>query len=409
MRKPKIKIGFISTNWRTKALTLAVASILVGGSSFAAIARADTLQQQIDTLNAQNNSAQQTISDLQASASSYQDAVYQLESQISAIQAAIVANQASQAQLETEIAADQAQITLEKSQLAATIQAMYIDGQTSTIEELATSKNLNDYIDKQEYRTVVQNKLDDTINQIVALQAKQQADKLQIDQSLQTESTQQSQLTSDQTQQNQLIALNEGQQDQYNQQIKNNSSQISKLKAEQAAANASIARAAHVVGASGGSGGACDIGQGNGGYPLAWCNDAQDSTLDANGIEVRECTSYAFWYFTSVEGQTGFSVSGNAGWWYLTSNYPAVTWTGSNVKVGALGIEPSSSLNAPVPSLHGGYYGHVMIVQALPGQTYGGQYVPDGYVLVSSMNEDEAGHFMYNLWPVNYLMFINPR
>jgi hypothetical protein len=60
-----------------------------------------------------------------------------------------------------------------------------------------------------------------------------------------------------------------------------------------------------------------------------------------------------------------------------------------------------------------------MIILALPGTTYDGHfpstaaaagtYVPQGYVLVMSMNEDEAGHFMYNLWPANYLMYINPQ
>jgi hypothetical protein len=69
--------------------------------------------------------------------------------------------------------------------------------------------------------------------------------------------------------------------------------------------------------------------------------------------------------------------------------------------------------------LHGGYYGHVVIVLALPGTTYEGSLpntaaakgtsVPSGYVLVMSMNEDEAGHFMYNLWPADYLMYINPH
>ena len=37
---------------------------------------------------------------------------------------------------------------------------MYIDGQLTTIEELATSKNLSEYVDKEDYRTTVQNKIE---------------------------------------------------------------------------------------------------------------------------------------------------------------------------------------------------------------------------------------------------------
>jgi hypothetical protein len=69
--------------------------------------------------------------------------------------------------------------------------------------------------------------------------------------------------------------------------------------------------------------------------------------------------------------------------------------------------------------LHGGYYGHVMVVLALPGTTYNGSFphtsaaagttVPATDVLVMSMNEDEEGHFMYNLWPADDLMYINPQ
>jgi surface antigen len=57
--------------------------------------------------------------------------------------------------------------------------------------------------------------------------------------------------------------------------------------------------------------------------------------------------------------------------------------------VGAIAVETS------------GYYGHVAIVQALPGETYEGQAVPAGYVLVSEMNYDWKGHFRYSYSPLS--------
>lgn len=137
-----------------------------------------------------------------------------------------------------------------------------------------------------------------------------------------------------------------------------------------------------------GSGGACDSGAGNGGYPLEWCNAPMDSiqTVAYSSDRInRECTSYAFWYFTQIEGHTDFHVTGNANRWARTSNYPVH----ANPAVGAIAVET------------GGYYGHVAIVQALPGQTHDGAVVPAGYVLVSEMNYDWLGHFRYSYSPLS--------
>ncbi len=381
------------------------------------IVYADSYQAQINNLNNANNQAQSVLNSLQSTASGYQNAISQLQNQINAIQASINANQAAIAADNAKIATDEQQIAENKAILADYIKTTYLNGQMSTIEELATSKSLTDYINSQEYNGLIQEKVANLLKQIQQLQTQTQIQKAQINTSLQTEKSQQDQIAADQAAENQLLSANQGQQNQYQSQIASNNNQIAELEREQAAADASVAQSVHVnVSASSGVGGACDIGQGNGGYPASWCDAPQDSIIDSNGFPNRECTSFAYWYFTSVEGQSGFQVNSNAGWWWETSNYAAATYP--DVKVGAIGVEPSSSLNAPVPSLHGGYYGHVMIVLALPGTTYNGSlpytsaaagtYVPSGDVLVMSMNEDEEGHFLYNLWPANYLMYINP-
>jgi peptidoglycan hydrolase CwlO-like protein len=391
---------------RAPAVLVIISCFVLGAAPFV---HADSLQQQIDSLNAQNAQADSSLSGLSLQASSYQDAINKLQDQIGAIQGAINANEAQQASLQQQIQADEDKITQQKQLLSQDIEAMYVNGQMTTIEMLATSSNLSSFVDAETYRGAVQAKLQGLLTQIAQLEDQQESQKTQLQQTLTTQQAQQGQLTSDQSQQTQLLAMNQTQQASYNQQIQANNAQISSLRAQQAAANASVAGVVNLP-ASGGSGGACDIGQGNGGYPMPWCNAPQDtiSTLPGDGGDNRECTSFAYWYFVTQEGQSSFRASGNAGWWWETSNYPVTTWN-SSVKVGALGIEPSSSTPAPVPSLHGGYYGHVMVVKALPGQTYQGYTVPDGDVLVASMNEDEAGHFMYNTWPVDYLMFINPQ
>jgi len=136
-----------------------------------------------------------------------------------------------------------------------------------------------------------------------------------------------------------------------------------------------------------GAGGACDNGAGNGGYPMEWCDAPMDNihtVAYSNDRINRECTSYAYWYFTTVGGHSDFHVTGNANRWTATSNYPVH----KAPAVGAIAVETA------------GAYGHVAIVQALPGQTYDGKAVPDGYILVSEMNYDWHGHFRYSYSPL---------
>lgn len=136
-----------------------------------------------------------------------------------------------------------------------------------------------------------------------------------------------------------------------------------------------------------GTGGACDSGAGNGGYPMPWCNAPLDSmqtvSYSADHIN-RECTSYAYWYFTTIEGHLGFHVTGNANRWAYTSSYPVHRAPA----IGAIAVETA------------GAYGHVAVVQALPGQIFQDKTVPAGYALVSEMNYDWQGHFRYSYSPL---------
>jgi hypothetical protein len=163
---------------------------------------------------------------------------------------------------------------------------------------------------------------------------------------------------------------------------------ITQLRIQQAVLIQSDTTNVSVAAITTGAGGACDDGNGNGGYPMSWCNAPIDSTstipYTSDPIN-RECTSYAYWYFVDVEGNTGFQAWGNAKYWATSSNYP----TRTTPVVGAIAVETT------------GAYGHVAIVQALPGQEYAGQVVPAGYVLVSEMNYDWHGHFRYSYSPLS--------
>jgi peptidoglycan hydrolase CwlO-like protein len=372
------------------ALTVSAIAVLFLSGSVTHLVHAVTCssvancQQQIGALSGQNAQSQAQLNALQLQSEGYQGAIDSLDSQISSLQAQISSNQARQASIEQQIAANQAEIALKKGSLSDDVKTMYIDGSMTTIEELATSKDLSAYVDKQEYQTVVQNQLTAIIQQIAALQNTLQVQKAQVQQLLTSQTAQSAQLASAQAQQAQLLSLNQQQQGAYNAQVNANKGKISALDAQQAAI---IQAGTRTIGSSGGTytSNTCNNGSGSGGYPAGWCDAVQDSFNPLGGFPNRECTSYAYWYFTQVEGHSDFEVSGNANQWLGTSSYP----THSAPQVGGLAVETA------------GEFGHVAVVQALPGQTFQGQTVPSGDVAVSEMNYDFAGHFRYSFSPLS--------
>jgi surface antigen/peptidoglycan hydrolase CwlO-like protein len=357
MPKPKTKPDTAYYKLRVLALLLALGG-LIGA---AAIAHADQFDAQINALSQQNASALGLLNGLETQAGSYQAAINQLQTQINTVQNQIADNQTQQAQLQQQIANDQQQIDQKKQQLSATVKALYIDGQTTTIEELASSKNLSDYVDKEEYRTAVQNQLDAKIKEIGALQVQLQAKKQQVDQLLASEKTQNAQLGNDQTQQNQLLAYNQGQQDAYNQQISANSSQIAQLRQAQIAANARF------VGGAAGSGPAC-----GGGYPAQWCEVPQDSVFDSWGMYNRECVSY-----------TAFRVAAsgrNMPWWGGGGN--ANQWPG-DARAAGIPVDSNPTPGSVAISTRGAF-GHAMYVESVNS---------DGTINISQYNASLDGRY----------------
>jgi peptidoglycan hydrolase CwlO-like protein len=370
----KIRSNIASFSRLNGAILALVSLLLVAGSclpGLRSLVLADQFDDQIRALQNQNASTQSVVDGLQAQASSYQDAINKLQQQINGLQASIDANVAKQADLQNQIVQAQQEIDRQRAILASDVTAMYVDGTPSALEMLATSKNLSDFVDKQEYRSAVQNKLQDTMNQIAALQAQLKTQKEQVEQLLATQKQQQTQLAAAQAEQSSLLAYNEGQQAAYNQQIQSNQQQISNLRAQQLAANRAL----------GGSVVAGD--PGHGGYPSRW--DApvyQDSLVDSWGMYNRECVSYTAWKVYQTYGYMPYwGGVGNANQWPGDAQAAGIP-TGYTPKVHSVAI-----------SMHGAY-GHAMWVEAVSGNM----------IYVSQYNYDLQGHYS-EMW-VNGSNFI---
>jgi surface antigen/peptidoglycan hydrolase CwlO-like protein len=395
-KNTSVKAGLSSLSFSKRVILYGIIAAFILTPATSIIAQAVTCKTssdcraQISDLRDTNASAQSSLDNLIAQAGSYQAAIGALQSQIDSVTAVIHANEQKQADIQAQIVQKQAELDHQRKILAADVKAIYVDGQMTTIEMLATSKNLSDYVDKEEYRETVQNKIRDTMSQIVALQKQLQQQKAEIDSLLVSQKQQESELAAARAKQAGLLAMNQSQQANFNTQIKANNAQIASLQRQQAAMNA-VGSSAVFVAASGGSGGACDNGGGNGGYPMPWCNAPKDSVTTSfhpspGNYTNRECTSFAYWYFTSVLGHGDFRVGyGDAKTWTYNSNYPLHSTPVAN----SIGVKDT------------GTYGHVLIVKATPGQTFGGVSVPAGRVLVYEMNSDFSGHFRAALRDIN--------
>lgn len=389
MKKPGLKKLYIR---QLKLVPLLVASIIVlVGSTSVAVVEADQYDSQIQSLENQNSQAQSQINSLQSQASSYQNAINLLQQQISGIQNAIATNQAKQAELQQEIIQNQQELNYQKQVLGDDLKAMYVNGSMTTVEMLATSKNLSNFVDEETYSSAVQNKIQSTMQQISTLQNQLEQQQVQVNQLVKVEQQQNAQLGTEQSQQQQLLAYNQSQQAQYNQQIQSNQSQIATLVAEQIAANQRLLSTGKVD-YSGSCGGSYPA-TASGNYGPWGCNYAHTSDyvqgcsyLDSWGMCNRECVSYTAWMVYKNDGVdvTGF---GNANQWpshASAAGFPVDT----TPAVGTVAIYMGGS---------GDPYGHAMWVKSVNG---------DGSITVDQYNLEYDGNFYETTISPSGLVFI---
>ena len=117
---------------------------------------------------------------LNSQSKTLQSAVAALQSQAAAIQAQIDISQAKYDQLVAKIAETEKKIKDNQDALGTTIANMYVDDNITPLEILAGSKNLSDYMDKQEYRASVRDELTSSIAQIKTLKTELEAQKIEV-------------------------------------------------------------------------------------------------------------------------------------------------------------------------------------------------------------------------------------
>jgi surface antigen/peptidoglycan hydrolase CwlO-like protein len=358
--------------------------LLITVGAVHSVVKADSFDEQIQALQNENASARGNVDMLQSQANSYQDAISRLQAQINAILAQIAANQAEQAQLQAEIAAKQVEIDKQRALLGDSIKAMYVDGQISTIEMLATSNNLSDFVDKEEYRNAVQQNVQNAMARIARLQNELKQKKTQVDQLLESQKAQEAQLAADRQSQSDMLVYTEAQKAEFNSQIANNSSRIAELRRQQIIANSRFNIGAPGAGVNCG-----------GGYPAKWCEVGQDTVIDSWGMYNRECVSYTA-FKVHMDFLTGRN-SRDMPYWGGVGN--ANEWD-DNARAAGIPVDYNPTPGSIAIS-NSGYYGHAMYVEQVG--TVNGQQA----VYVSQYNAGLDGRYSEGWRYVGDLVFLH--
>lgn len=352
---------------RLIAITLlAFMTVAIPGTKFV---QASHLNGQINELAQDNAENQQAQAVLEVEAANLADKIARLQSEINGLEQQITENQAKNDAVQAKITEAEAELAKQKDLLGQNIRAMYIEGDISPLEMLASSKDLSEFMDKQQYRSSVQDKIKSTLDKVNALKLELKTQKDTLDKLIADQKAIQSQLDGQRAEQAHLLGLNQSQQAAVEQEIASNNSKISELKRQQAAENARL------FGTTPGSGANC-----GGGYPGSapgpwgtWgCNYPLDNTIDSWGMYNRECVSYtAFKVAASGRYMPYWGGRGNAKQWDDNARSAGIP-VDTNPRRGDVGIS------------NNGYYGHSFYVEQVSG---------DGSIYISDYNQQFDGRY----------------
>ncbi len=373
-----IKKSKMKSKKALKPLSILPLALLIAVFGFSILVKplalADHFDDQINSLRADNSGKAAAQAQLGAQASSLADEISKLQGRIDTLQAQIKANQDKSDDLQRQITVAQEELEKQKKVLGENIKAMYLEGQISTLEMLASSKDLSDFVDKQQYRNSVSDKIKTTVQKIAELKQQLAKQKDEVEKLLADQRNMNDQLAAEQGQKNNLLSLNEDQQATLNSQIQANNSQIGELRRQQAIENSQF-----------------NIGDmhgdpNNGGYPSVWANAPMDSTLDSWGMYNRECVSFTAWkVWNSGRHMPYWGGRGNANQWPDDARAEGIP-VDSNPRVGDVAV------------YSGGAFGHVMYVEAVGS---------GGTIYISQYNVDYQGHYSEGWRYTTGLVFIH--
>lgn len=372
-----------STKKTPKLSPLVAAGAFVISALLAPVAvHADQFDQMIRERQQAQALAQGQANALGAQANDVQGQINELQNQIASIQAQIDINTARQNELTKQIEAAQKKLEEQKELLSANIRSMYIEGDISPLEMIASSKNLGDFVDKQEYRDRIKDNISSTMDEIERLKKQLDEQKREVTRILDEQKSLRGNLDQKNAEAGAKLGSINQNKAQFDGQVQQLSREIASLRAQQRAANARFI---------GGAGSGVNCGGGYPGHAVSsfgrWgCNYAMDSGVDNWGMYNRQCVSYtAFKVAQSGRHMPYWGGRGNAKNWPNNARAAGIPVDG-NPRAGDVAISTA------------GFYGHAMYVEAVLG---------GGKILISQYNAAWDGRYSEAVISAGGLHFIH--
>lgn len=371
-----------SLTTKAKRAFLVVAAVVLAGTGVGyqlnKPVAADQYDDKIRALQADMARYKAEADRLGAEADSLANAVAQLTNEKNALQAQINVNQAQHDKLVVDIANTEKQIKDNQDALGTTIADLYVDDSISPVEMLASSQNIGDFLDKQEYRNSVKDELGATIKKVKDLKTQLSTQKEEVTKVLESQKSARDTLAAKQAEQATLLARTQNDESKYQGMIKDSQAQIAEAKRIQAELKA---RENATGGYSIVDGGLlADYPWNNANCPMLGylsTGGANGNGGDGQGYGCRQCASYVAWKIAKETGR--YYRWGNGGMFGSAAVNAGYTNLGRSPQAGSIAV------------IHGNP-GHVAWVEAVSADK--------SKVLVSQYNYNYgAGWGMYSeMW-----------
>lgn len=381
-----------SLSLRAKRVFLIFSAVVLAGAGVwytqMSPVSADQYDDKIRALQADMARYQEEAARLNGQALTLSNTIAQLNNEKAALQAQIDVNQAKYDKLVIEIAETEKQITENKDALGATIASLYVDDEVSPVEMLASSQNIGDFLDKQEYRNSVKDQLNATIKKVKDLREKLTSQKEEVNDVLTRQKDARDALAAKEAEQASLLAQTQNDESKFQGMIKASQAEIEEARATQAAINARYNQGGVVI-----------IGLGGSDYPWNSSNCAMLGFLSTGGADgnggdgwgygCRQCASYVAW---RIAKEMNWQVPPKWG------NAKDFTYNAKAAGYRDLGMSPEAgSIAVMDPAKAGQQYGHVAWVEA----AYGDRVVISQY----NANINGIGYGMYTKVEVSKYSF----
>ncbi|MFZ1301558.1 MAG: CHAP domain-containing protein [Candidatus Microsaccharimonas sp.] len=296
----------------------ALAMILVASAAIMYVTRpasADQYDDKIRALQADMARFQSESDRLNAEATTLSNALAQITNEKNALQSQVDLSQTQYDQLVIQIADTEKQIADNQDALGTTIASLYVDDNISPIEMLASSKDIGEFLNKQEYRNSIKKELSNTITRVQDLKVQLGEQKVAVEKVLNEQKAARDSLIAKESEQASLVAQTRNDEAAYQGLIKSSEAQIAEAKAAQAALRArSNATGGYVLVDSGSLSA----------YPWNSSNCAMVGYMstggsngnggDGHGYGCRQCVSYVAWKIAKEIG-IYYQNWGNGGQW----------------------------------------------------------------------------------------------